>query len=45
MYRRTSNMVGLSYPPAVIEALKVIPIKSSYNVYAALQKVKLVVRK
>ncbi|KAM6152562.1 dual specificity calcium/calmodulin-dependent 3',5'-cyclic nucleotide phosphodiesterase 1C isoform 2-T2 [Erethizon dorsatum] len=22
MYRRTSNMVGLSYPPAVIEALK-----------------------
>uniref|UniRef100_F6VQE6 Phosphodiesterase n=1 Tax=Callithrix jacchus TaxID=9483 RepID=F6VQE6_CALJA len=24
MYRRTSNMVGLSYPPAVIEALKVI---------------------
>ncbi|KAJ1063460.1 hypothetical protein K5549_020912, partial [Capra hircus] len=31
MYRRTSNMVGLSYPPAVIEALKVIPIKRSYH--------------
>ena len=27
MYRRTSNMVGLRYPPAVIGVLKVIPIK------------------
>jgi len=27
MYRRTSNMVGLSYPPAVIGVLKVSPTK------------------
>ncbi|XP_028904801.1 calcium/calmodulin-dependent 3',5'-cyclic nucleotide phosphodiesterase 1C isoform X3 [Ornithorhynchus anatinus] len=32
MYRRTSNMVGLSYPPAVIEALKNVD-KWSFDVF------------
>ncbi|XP_020824621.1 dual specificity calcium/calmodulin-dependent 3',5'-cyclic nucleotide phosphodiesterase 1C isoform X4 [Phascolarctos cinereus] len=32
MYRRTSNMVGLSYPPAVIEALKDVD-KWSFDVF------------
>nr|XP_019581775.1 PREDICTED: calcium/calmodulin-dependent 3',5'-cyclic nucleotide phosphodiesterase 1C isoform X3 [Rhinolophus sinicus]XP_019581776.1 PREDICTED: calcium/calmodulin-dependent 3',5'-cyclic nucleotide phosphodiesterase 1C isoform X3 [Rhinolophus sinicus] len=33
MYRRTSNMVGLSYPPAVIEALKDVD-KWSFDVFS-----------
>ncbi|KAL9871180.1 dual specificity calcium/calmodulin-dependent 3',5'-cyclic nucleotide phosphodiesterase 1C [Geothlypis trichas] len=33
MYRRTSNMVGLSYPPAVIEVLKNVD-KWSFDVFA-----------
>ncbi|XP_039192772.1 calcium/calmodulin-dependent 3',5'-cyclic nucleotide phosphodiesterase 1C isoform X4 [Crotalus tigris] len=33
MYRRTSNMVGLSYPPAVIVALKNVD-KWSFDVFA-----------
>ncbi|XP_078233636.1 dual specificity calcium/calmodulin-dependent 3',5'-cyclic nucleotide phosphodiesterase 1C isoform X5 [Pogona vitticeps] len=33
MYRRTSNMVGLSYPPAVIGALKNVD-KWSFDVFA-----------
>ncbi|XP_074055060.1 dual specificity calcium/calmodulin-dependent 3',5'-cyclic nucleotide phosphodiesterase 1C isoform X3 [Macrotis lagotis] len=32
MYRRTSNMVGLSYPPAVIEALKYVD-RWSFDVF------------
>uniref|UniRef100_A0A8C2VZB0 Phosphodiesterase n=1 Tax=Chinchilla lanigera TaxID=34839 RepID=A0A8C2VZB0_CHILA len=36
MYRRTSNMVGLSYPPAVIEALK-IPISALVSFVEALE--------
>lgn len=30
-------MVGLSYPPAVIEALKVTPVKKSYSVHGTLE--------
>ncbi|XP_069771486.1 dual specificity calcium/calmodulin-dependent 3',5'-cyclic nucleotide phosphodiesterase 1A-like isoform X2 [Narcine bancroftii] len=33
MYRRTSNMVGLSYPPSVIDVLKNID-KWTFNVFA-----------
>ncbi|CAH7147168.1 Pde1c [Phodopus roborovskii] len=33
MYRRTSNMVGLSYPPAVIDALKDVD-KWSFDVFS-----------
>ncbi|XP_007979865.3 dual specificity calcium/calmodulin-dependent 3',5'-cyclic nucleotide phosphodiesterase 1C isoform X4 [Chlorocebus sabaeus] len=33
MYRRTSNMVGLSYPPAVIEVLKDVD-KWSFDVFS-----------
>ncbi|XP_070582433.1 dual specificity calcium/calmodulin-dependent 3',5'-cyclic nucleotide phosphodiesterase 1C [Erythrolamprus reginae] len=33
MYRRTSNMVGLSYPPAVIAALKNVD-KWSFDIFA-----------
>ncbi|XP_041045179.1 calcium/calmodulin-dependent 3',5'-cyclic nucleotide phosphodiesterase 1C [Carcharodon carcharias] len=33
MYRRTSNMVGLSYPPSVIDVLKNVD-KSTFNVFA-----------
>lgn len=41
-------MVGLSYPPAVIEALKVMPIKLFNSVSGTLKKktaVKFVLRK
>ncbi|XP_072323472.1 dual specificity calcium/calmodulin-dependent 3',5'-cyclic nucleotide phosphodiesterase 1A isoform X2 [Scyliorhinus torazame] len=33
MYRRTSNMVGLSYPPSVIDVLKNVD-KCTFNVFA-----------
>lgn len=38
MYRRTSNMVGLSYPPAVIGVLKNVD-KWSFDVFALMMPV------
>ena len=31
MYRRTSNMVGLSYPSSVISVLKVLAVRSTHK--------------